>query len=501
MAAMFAVRSRPQPAVHARADRSTGVLRVAAVVLACWPLAAPAEIAWHADLDAAHAAATLSGKPVFALFNASWDDSQATEVLSTSEADAVVSACFEPVRIDVEANRELARELGVEHVPSVVVLAASGEVLTRFDCPSTGAAFVAAAARAAQITAAAPSAQGPAQELPGGREPLAGAFRADVEQPTTSVMAKVRRLASFAEGKPMSAAGLVPRQGPAAIPAEGPPSQAELPTALSEQPRLSQAPPAPLAGGWPAEKPVAATFEPFQIAPPAAAATGEPGSAGLTPWLAGAASATPAGGVESASSVTDLEEHPAGPSAEAKPHWFTEALQRPLSVFSRRPTQAAAEPPATMPPARPQRPAAVAANPAPASAPASSDFQGSMPLGLEGYCPVTVAERGVWVEGRAQWGVRHRGRTYLFAGPEQQQAFLYAPDRYAPALSGDDPVLAFDGGTSEPGRRAFGVTYQSRMYLFATPETRAQFAADPPRYTARVQIAEGLPAAEAPRRF
>jgi hypothetical protein len=44
-----------------------------------------------------------------------------------------------------------------------------------------------------------------------------------------------------------------------------------------------------------------------------------------------------------------------------------------------------------------------------------------MPLGLEGYCPVTLAEKGVWTEGRAQWGVRHRGRTYLFAGPEQQQ--------------------------------------------------------------------------------
>ena len=50
--------------------------------------------------------------------------------------------------------------------------------------------------------------------------------------------------------------------------------------------------------------------------------------------------------------------------------------------------------------------------------PTEPDQYGSMPVGLEGYCPVMLAERGVWVEGRAQWGVRHRGRTYLFAGAD-----------------------------------------------------------------------------------
>ena len=113
-----------------------------------------------------------------------------------------------------------------------------------------------------------------------------------------------------------------------------------------------------------------------------------------------------------------------------------------------------------------------------------------MPLGLEGYCPVTLAERGAWVEGRAQWGARHRGRTYLFAGLEQQQAFLRDPDRYAPALSGDDPVLAFDAGRSTPGQRRYGVTYQSRMYLFSSTETRDAFAANPQRYTTGAVVAE-----------
>jgi YHS domain-containing protein len=124
-----------------------------------------------------------------------------------------------------------------------------------------------------------------------------------------------------------------------------------------------------------------------------------------------------------------------------------------------------------------------------------------MPLGLEGYCPVTLAERGVWTEGRAQWGARHRGRTYLFAGPEQQQAFLASPDRYSPALSGDDPVAVVEHGKSTPGRRAYGVTYQSRMYLFSSPETRAQCAANPERYTATTILAERPAPVDATRRY
>lgn len=149
-------------------------------------------------------------------------------------------------------------------------------------------------------------------------------------------------------------------------------------------------------------------------------------------------------------------------------------MQKPFSMFSKQPK--ADDKPDVLPPPIPKA--------------GTADPYGSMPLGMEGFCPVTLVEKGAWVEGRAQWGVRHRGRTYLFAGESQQRAFLADPDRYAPALSGDDPVLAFDSGKSVPGQRRFGVTYESRIYLFSTPETRTAFSADPQRYTARVAVAE-----------
>lgn len=111
-------------------------------------------------------------------------------------------------------------------------------------------------------------------------------------------------------------------------------------------------------------------------------------------------------------------------------------------------------------------------------------------VGMEGYCPVTLLEKGTWLQGNAQWGARHRGRTYLFAGPMEQQAFLAAPDRYAPVLAGDDPVLALDSGRQVAGDRRYGLTYESRVYLFSSPETLSAFTAAPDKYTRRVAMAE-----------
>jgi len=180
------------------------------------------------------------------------------------------------------------------------------------------------------------------------------------------------------------------------------------------------------------------------------------------------------------SSVTAPPTPPAPPknSTAASPSKSMLAgLPNPFASFVKKPAKA----PVIAPP-EPATPTAVAV--------AVTDSVGSLPLGLEGYCPVTLIDRGQWTEGRPQWGARHRGRTYLFAGVEQQQAFLASPDRYAPTLSGDDPVVAFDTGKQTPGLRRYGVTYQQRIYLFSSPETRNAFAANPQRYTERVIVAE-----------
>jgi len=118
----------------------------------------------------------------------------------------------------------------------------------------------------------------------------------------------------------------------------------------------------------------------------------------------------------------------------------------------------------------------------PVAAPSSNP-----PLGLDGYCPVQLADdmqqkRLQWTPGDPRWGVIHRGRTYLFSGPDQQRRFLADPDRYAPVLSGNDIVAAVDRGELVPGRREYGVAFGNSVYLFADEAALGVFSRSPRRY-------------------
>jgi YHS domain-containing protein len=513
-----------------RAVRSACLLAV--IAAAVLPSVTHAAVQWHADLATAKAAAAASGRPVLAVFTAGWTgapDAAAQGVLGSPESEALVSACFEPVRIDVDGQPALTKDLGIAHVPSICIIAADDTVLSRFELPGTTPEFVAAAAKAAQAAATHRTTVAEQSDLrirvSPATEPTSGNAFA-TQSPASSaaaagaapaapgsislVTAKVRELSDFANDEPPTAgSGFRPiaPQAVAAAQPQPPASAVGNPAALPQpDPTLARAP-----AGWPTETAASPLAQPAVPAPmqpalpsrpavePAASAVAQAAPAApASPWL-GAAPSTAAAAVPApAAPLTPEATAPAEP-AKSLSAQFLAAMQKPFTFWQTspeipKPSAGAIATPPTMPPARPLAPGAVpaamatAATPAPATE--SPDTYGSMPLGLEGYCPVTLAEKGQWTEGRAQWGARHRGRTYLFASEEQQRAFLADPDRYAPALSGDDPVLACDKGTSAPGQRRYGVTYQARMYLFSTPETRSQFAANPNRYVGRVALAE-----------
>jgi len=107
---------------------------------------------------------------------------------------------------------------------------------------------------------------------------------------------------------------------------------------------------------------------------------------------------------------------------------------------------------------------------------------GSPPLGLEGYCPVTMVNEKLWERGNPRWGVVHRGRTYLFIGREAQQTFLANPDRFSPVMSGIDPVLAIDQNQIVPGTVGNGVFFDKRFYLFSSGTSQRLFNQNPRRY-------------------
>lgn len=582
-------------------SRISRLLAIMALVTlsSAWATSVSAAVAWHADIATARRASEVSHRPVLAIFTASWSSASTTldrTTLASDEAVALITACFEPVCVDVDKSPEATRRFGISKVPTACILTADEQLLSKFELPETPAGFVAAAARAAQEAAFASAAASRSRSPATAAESTAGlrtsadiptsdlgtlaAFRGESEkarqgtaraevrgtvppggQAINAIAAKVRRLSDFASDDVYPAVTANPaiaaafREGPVDRPATSP-------TVMPPQVESSTPVPAPSAD-------MAAASESLPVAADTAATTdasttdattraaGPSTVAFVDPTPAATVSAAASGSFTSSGQGTQsplaIEPTPAAPSntTAGSASWLGAPQQNQLaSALQAAPAAAtAAIPPAASAPqptadttptapeqsvtgaaasvaeTKPEKPASTTASllaavqkpfsmiaklatpkPKPtstttpassspeattvAATPAEPDTYGSMPVGLDGYCPVTLAERGVWVEGRAQWGVRHRGRTYLFAGVEQQKAFLADADRYAPALSGDDPVLAFDAGKSTPGQRRFGVTYQSRTYLFTSPETRDAFAANPQRYTSGAMVAE-----------
>jgi protein disulfide-isomerase len=139
--------------------------------------------------------------------------------------------------------------------------------------------------------------------------------------------------------------------------------------------------------------------------------------------------------------------------------------------------------------------AAAAATPQPSTQQAADPralAPSATPIGFDGYCPVSMRTQWKWVPGDPRYGIVHRGRTYFMTGPAEQQQFWADPDRYSPALSGMDPVLAIDHGQQVPGKREHSIDYQNLFYMFASEATLQQFTSTPERYAVAVRQAMGI---------
>ncbi len=149
------------------------------------------------------------------------------------------------------------------------------------------------------------------------------------------------------------------------------------------------------------------------------------------------------------------------------------------------------------PPAIPQQAPQVTQTPpvgpaydAPAAPPTGPRFA------VDGYCVVSLVEQlhlpveqQKWRKGDPRWGAVHRGQTYLFAGPGEQQRFLANPDYYTPVLSGHDPVLFLEQGQLLEGRREFGFTHEGKIYMFASEANLQKFWGARDMFISRVQQA------------
>jgi protein disulfide-isomerase len=339
------------------------------------------------------------------------------EVFNRTEVKVAVEAMFVPVRINANESPGIAAHYNVQRLPADVVVAPNGQVLAQLKCPPGAVQYLAQLEFVARGRPAGPAS---------GNQPAVNQFA----------------------GNTGNAAPINQHVHPASATAPALGGGAEA--SVNGRGAWSGTPTDRIANySW--------RESDYGSQPPPAVA-----SYAVDPQQQHQWSQKPAGGV----AETNAMQVTYGP-----------VIQSAASAVEQKPIAQ----PAIQPPASSGYGANVGPSNSSASVPALVMVPASQapPVGLDGYCPVQLQKlRNKWTKGDPRYGVVHRGRTYLFRGPAEQQEFLADPDRFSPVLCGFDPVLAVELGQHVPGTRSLGRFCGDRVYLFATPQSLAKFEAE-----------------------
>ena len=103
-------------------------------------------------------------------------------------------------------------------------------------------------------------------------------------------------------------------------------------------------------------------------------------------------------------------------------------------------------------------------------------------IGLEGFCPVLLHDKRVWTVGQEKVTSDYRGVRYMFSSEANRDVFLKNPALYAPQDLGCDAVVLTDTQRAVTGSIRFGAFFDERLYLFQSPENRAEFKQNPLKF-------------------
>lgn len=477
-----------------RANRT--LLAALCVLVATSFARAEDQMPWQVNVETAQQLAAKTNRLVVIHFWAPWCKPcmrLEKEVFSRVETAKALEANFVFVKVNADEAPSTTRSFGVSSLPTDVIVTPQGRLVSQFQSPPTANQYV------AQLN----------QAAAGHRE------LARRSAPPTAPAVPVAASPAVVSAPPAAAAMTAPPVAPppAYAPAtSAPPVYAPAPVAPpAAAPSAYVAPPAaPAPAAAPVNSPAqVATNDRYseyyrqqQVAAPAADAA--PPVASTLPVEAAPAAPVAAGVAPEAALAGQFPAAPVGASAQAAP------AQAPMTSEV---APAAAAPPTVVAPAMPVASAAAPVQPPVAQSssvvtqenytapvayqPSTSAPQlppGCPPAALDGNCPVTLMERRQWAVGNRAWGAVHRGRTYLFVGPDEKEKFLANPDLYSPVLAGLDPVLALDNQQIVPGKREFGFFGpDNRVYLFADEASLKRFEANPRRYAAEVLQAQAAP--------
>lgn len=418
---------------------------------ACDASSAAESLPWLTDLGQAQAIARQDGRLILVHFATDWCGPCRRLEKNVFPDPGVIDAVdrnFIPVKVDGDRSTDLVRQFRVNSYPTDVIL------------------------------------------TPDGQEVLRGTSSQDARQ----FAAKLNQVAaSLRPSRPFNTT-LVSAEAP--VDSSGYPAAGYAPPAYAPPGPANRAATFPAANGSPGSYPPASnggffderfqTYQPDPRANPYPPANGfgpaiQPGPAtqqgSVAPFVQQGQPRMPLISQENRAAVEN------GAAAAYAPSNATPQVQHNPYVTGPQGTAADAgyQPPPVEPPAA--APVASSESPGGTIPPHAANLAaGSPPLALDGFCPVTLADGEAWVPGDERWGAIHRGQTYLFTSPQQQQKFLAAPDRYAPALIGVDPTLLIDQGQVVPGQRQFGMSYDNKIFLFSSEPSLKRFEQSPEFY-------------------
>ncbi|RLT20544.1 MAG: DUF255 domain-containing protein [Planctomycetota bacterium] len=106
----------------------------------------------------------------------------------------------------------------------------------------------------------------------------------------------------------------------------------------------------------------------------------------------------------------------------------------------------------------------------------------SILIGLEGFCPVLLHDKRQWTAGSERITTDYRGVRYVFWSEANRDVFLKNPSLYAPQDLGCDAVILTETQRAVTGSIRFGAFFDERLYLFQSPENRAEFKENPLKF-------------------
>jgi tetratricopeptide (TPR) repeat protein len=99
--------------------------------------------------------------------------------------------------------------------------------------------------------------------------------------------------------------------------------------------------------------------------------------------------------------------------------------------------------------------------------------------GLKGFCPVALCDERKLVDAQEQFTAEHQGQVYHFASSDAVEKFRADPEKYAPVAGGLDVVAVRQGSEVVAGSLDYAVWYRDKLYLFSSPQRKADFCASP----------------------